>query len=171
MPQLRTPFGGGRHSWWLVAALPTTIWPGCARSSANATRCSSAVDGGADVMARAGLRAEVIVGDMDSVSDRALATGAELVVHAYRDGGAPGTERVRALGLSHMLLRAPGTSEDAALLLSAELGARPVVSINSGLGLADFLDRGRPGMSSSLLTRLRLGDILVDARGLGAVLR
>jgi uncharacterized membrane-anchored protein len=130
-----------------------------------------AVDGGADVMARAGFRADVIVGDMDSVSDHVLASGAELVVHAYRDGGAPGAKRMRSLGLAHTLLRAPGTSEDAALLLAAELGARPVVSIGSGLGLADFLDRGRPGMSSSLLTRLRLGDVLVDARGLGALLR
>lgn len=170
-PELRTPFRGrpalvvarGGSAADDLAGLRSFI---CERRPVLV-----AVDGGADVMSRAGLRAEVIVGDMDSVSDRALVTGAELVVHAYRDGGAPGTERVRALGLSHMLLRAPGTSEDAALLLAAELGARPVVSIGSGLGLAEFLDRGRPGMSSSLLTRLRLGDILVDARGLGAVLR
>ena len=130
-----------------------------------------AVDGGADVMAAAGLRAEVIVGDMDSVSDRALGAGAELVVHAYEDGRAPGAGRLTALGLTHALVRAPGTSEDAALLLAAEKGARPVVSVGSGLGLVDFLDRGRSGMASTLLTRLRLGDVLVDARGLGTLLR
>ena len=130
-----------------------------------------AVDGGADVMAAAGLHAEVIVGDMDSVSDRALRVGAELVVHAYGDGRAPGAERLTALGLTHALVRAPGTSEDAALLLAAEKGARPVVSVGSGLGLVDFLDRGRSGMASTLLTRLRLGDVLVEARGLAMLLR
>ena len=130
-----------------------------------------AVDGGADVMAEAGLEGEVIVGDMDSVSDRALGTGAELVVHAYGDGRAPGAQRLTALGMTHAIVRAPGTSEDAALLMAAEKGARPVVSVGSGLGLVDFLDRGRSGMASTFLTRLRLGDVLVDARGLGELLR
>ena len=44
------------------------------------------VDGGADALLDAGYRPDVIVGDMDSVSDDALRSGAELVVHAYRDG-------------------------------------------------------------------------------------
>src|SRR5215471_18379494 len=58
-----------------------------------------AVDGGADALLEAGYRPQVIIGDMDSVSDDALCSGAELVVHAYPDGRAPGLARVQELGL------------------------------------------------------------------------
>lgn len=127
------------------------------------------VDGGADALLEVGLSADVIVGDMDSASDEVLLGGAELVVHRFGDGRAPGGERLRRLGLAHHVVSTAGTSEDAALLLAAEKGARPVVSVGSGMGLTDLLDRGRPGMASSLLTRLRLGENLIDARGLRAL--
>lgn len=129
------------------------------------------VDGGADVLLEAGLRADVIVGDMDSASDRALWGGAELVVHGYRDGHAPGAARLRELELAHETLPAAGTSEDVALLLAAEMGARPVISVGSGTGLAELLDRGRSGMASTLLTRLRLGETLIDAKGIRLLCR
>src|SRR5690606_874055 len=61
------------------------------------------VDGGADAIVEAGWKPDLIVGDMDSVSDKALASGAEIVVHAYRDGRAPGLERVAQLGLDHVV--------------------------------------------------------------------
>ncbi|HYZ70208.1 MAG TPA: putative cytokinetic ring protein SteA [Thermoleophilaceae bacterium] len=125
-----------------------------------------AVDGGADALLDAGMAPDLIVGDMDSASDRALASGAELVVHAYSDGRAPGRARLEQLGLRHKTLPAPGTSEDAALLLAAEKGARPIVSVGSPFNLVEFLDRARDGMASSFLTRLRLGESLIDARGL-----
>ena len=48
------------------------------------------VDGGADALLEAGHTPHLIVGDMEAVSDAALATGAEVVVHAYPDGRAPG---------------------------------------------------------------------------------
>jgi uncharacterized membrane-anchored protein len=124
------------------------------------------VDGGADTILEGGFVPEVIVGDMDSASDRALRCGAELLVHAYRDGRAPGRARLDRLGIDYKLLPTPGTSEDCALLLAGEKGARLIVSVASRLSLADFLDRGRLGISSTFLTRLRIGDILVDARGL-----
>ena len=124
------------------------------------------VDGGADALLATGLIPDVIVGDMDSASDRALASGAELLVHAYRDGRAPGRARVDALGLPCKLVAAPGTSEDAALLIAAEKGARPVVTVGSPVGLVECLERGREGMASTLLARLVLGDLLVDARGI-----
>ena len=54
-----------------------------------------AVDGGADALIEAGYLPDVIFGDMDSVSDEALCCGAELVVHAYPDGRAPGLARVQ----------------------------------------------------------------------------
>jgi len=124
-----------------------------------------AVDGGADALLEAGYRPHLIVGDMDSVSDRALTCGAEIVVHAYADGAAPGLERVRALGLDSVLCPAKGTSEDVALLLSDELGARLIVAVGMRTTLVEFLDKGRPGMASAILTRMRVGDKIVEPKG------
>ena len=124
-----------------------------------------AVDGGADALLEAGYRPQLVVGDMDSVSDRALTCGAEIVVHAYADGAAPGLERVRALGLDSVLCPAKGTSEDVALLLSDELGARLIVAVGMRTTLVEFLDKGRPGMASAFLTRMRLSDKIVEPKG------
>jgi uncharacterized membrane-anchored protein len=76
------------------------------------------VDGGADALVAAGYKPDVIVGDMDSVSDKTLQLGAELVVHAYPDGRAPGRERLDQLGLPSTVLPTAGISEDAAMLLA-----------------------------------------------------
>jgi uncharacterized membrane-anchored protein len=124
-----------------------------------------AVDGGADALLEAGLTPDMIVGDMDSAGERALRCGAELVVHSYPDGRAPGRERLEAIGLPFKLVPAPGTSQDVAMLLAAEKGARLIVSVGSQFNLVEFLDRNREGMSSTFLTRLRIGEILVDAKG------
>lgn len=124
-----------------------------------------AVDGGADALLAAGYRPHLIVGDMDSVSDQALSCGAELVVHAYQDGRAPGMERVTELGLEAVTCPAIGTSEDVALLLADELGARLIVAVGMRYNLVEFLDKGRPGMASALLTRMRVGDKIVEPKG------
>jgi uncharacterized membrane-anchored protein len=124
-----------------------------------------AVDGGADALLAAGYKPDVIVGDMDSVSDRALRSGAELVVHAYEDGAAPGSERVRELGLKYHLVPAPATSEDVALLLAFEKGAELIVAVGTHFNLIEFLERNRSGMSSTFLTRIKVGEILIDAKG------
>src|SRR6266705_3194981 len=124
-----------------------------------------AVDGGADALLDAGYRPHLIIGDMDSVSDRALTSGAEIVVHAYADGEAPGLERVQALGLDSVLCPASGTSEDLALLLADELGARLIVAVGMRFTLVEFLDKGRPGMASAILTRMRVGDKIVEPKG------
>jgi uncharacterized membrane-anchored protein len=124
-----------------------------------------AVDGGADGALEAGLRPDVILGDMDSAGDAALACGAELIVHAYPDGRAPGRERLVGLGLDHTVLPAAGTSEDVAMLLAYEKGADLIVSVGAHFNLIEFLDRKRGGMSSTFLTRLRIGEKLVDAKG------
>jgi uncharacterized membrane-anchored protein len=124
-----------------------------------------AVDGGAEALLEEGLVPSMIVGDMDSAGEQALRCGAELVVHSYPDGRAPGRERLEALGLPFQLVPAPGTSQDVALLIAAEKGARLIVSVGSQFNLVEFLDRNRRGMSSTFLTRLRVGDILVDAKG------
>ncbi len=124
-----------------------------------------AVDGGADGCLEAGLKPDVILGDMDSASDEALRCGAELIVHAYPDGRAPGRERLLGLGLTHTLVPAAGTSEDVAMLMAYEKGADLIVSVGAHFNLIEFLDRKRGGMSSTFLTRLRIGEKLVDAKG------
>lgn len=129
------------------------------------------VDGGADALLEAGHRPHLIVGDMDSVSDATLNCGAEIVVHAYRDGRAPGLERVRKLGLNAVLFPATGTSEDVAMLLADDKGASLIVAVGTHATLVEFLDKGRSGMASTFLTRLRLGGKLVDAKGVSRLYR
>jgi uncharacterized membrane-anchored protein len=124
-----------------------------------------AVDGGADGILEAGLKPDMIVGDMDSASDAALRCGAELIVHAYPDGRAPGRERLLEAGLDHQVIPAAGTSEDVAMLMAYEKGATLIVSVGAHFNLVEFLDRKRGGMSSTFLTRLRIGERLVDAKG------
>ncbi|HEX8958313.1 MAG TPA: putative cytokinetic ring protein SteA, partial [Solirubrobacterales bacterium] len=124
-----------------------------------------AVDGGADGALEAGLRPDVILGDMDSAGDEALRCGAELIVHAYPDGRAPGRDRLLELGLEHTLVPSAGTSEDVAMLMAYEKGADLIVSVGAHFNLIEFLDRRRGGMSSTFLTRLRIGERLVDAKG------
>lgn len=129
------------------------------------------VDGGADALLEAGYRPDLIVGDMDSVSDKGLACGAELVVHAYRDGRAPGLARVTRLGLPSVVCPAAGTSEDIALLMADEKGASLIVAVGTHNTLSEFLDKGRSGMASTFLTRLRLDSKLVDAKGVSQLYR
>jgi uncharacterized membrane-anchored protein len=123
------------------------------------------VDGGADAVLEAGWKPDVVLGDMDSASDAALRSGAELIVHAYPDGRAPGAGRVERLGLEHTVLRSVGTSQDVAMLLAHEKGAGLIVSVGAHFNLVEFLERSRAGMSSTFLTRLRVGELLVDAKG------
>lgn len=129
------------------------------------------VDGGADAVLEAGLKPNMIVGDMDSVSDRALGCGAEVVVHAYRDGRAPGLRRVEDLGVEHLVFAATGTSEDVAMLLADAAGAELIVALGTHATLLEFLDKGRAGMSSTFLTRLKVGGRLIDAKGVSRLYR
>ncbi len=134
-----------------------------------------AVDGGADALIEVGLRPDMIVGDMDSAGEPALLAArggsTELVVHSYPDGRAPGRQRLEDLGVPFKLVPAPGTSQDVAMLIAAEKGARLIVTVGSQFNLVEFLDRNREGMSSTFLTRLRIGEILVDAKGVSRLYR
>jgi len=140
------------------------------------------VDGGADALLEAGYRPDLIIGDMDSVSDTALRLAlrpagrraarrrpTEVLVHAYEDGRAPGRARVEALGVPHKIVQVAGTSEDVAFMLAHERGAETIVAVGSHGNLREFLDKGRDGMSSTFLVRLRVGEILMDAKGVSRV--
>ncbi len=131
------------------------------------------VDGGADALLDFGFKPHLIVGDMDSVSDDALKCGAELVVHAYGNGEkqAPGMARVKKLALEAAVFPLQGTSEDMAMLLAYEKGAELIVAVGTHSHLIDFLDKGRAGMASTFLTRLKIGSKLVDAKGVSRLYR
>lgn len=129
------------------------------------------VDGGADALVEAGYTPDLIIGDMDSVTDEVLRCGAEVVVHAYPDGRAPGLARVNRLGVAAQVFPAAATSEDIALLLADEKGASLLVAVGTHFNLVEFLDKGRDGMSSTFLTRLRIGGKLVDAKGVSRLYR
>jgi uncharacterized membrane-anchored protein len=124
-----------------------------------------AVDGGADALLEVGLTPDIITGDFDSLSDRAMRCGAELVHHVHPDGRAPGREHLRDCGLPYEEFVAEGMSEDAAMLLAYEAGASLIVAVGAHASMVEFLDKGRRGMASTFLTRLRLGPVLVDAKG------
>lgn len=123
------------------------------------------VDGGADAILELGLTPDVIIGDMDSVSETALRCGAALVVHGYTDGRAPGAELLDQLDVPYAVFASAGTSEDIAMLLAFERGAALIVAVGTHSSMVDFLDKGRPGMASTFLVRMKVGPILVDAKG------
>jgi uncharacterized membrane-anchored protein len=129
------------------------------------------VDGGADALLEAGYTPDMIVGDMDSVSDDALRCGAEIVVHAYADGRAPGMERMDKLGVPAIPFPAAATSEDIAMLMADEKGAELICAVGTHVTMVEFLDKGRGGMASTFLTRLRVGGKLVDAKGVSRLYR
>jgi uncharacterized membrane-anchored protein len=131
------------------------------------------VDGGADAIIEAGFQPDIIIGDMDSVSEAALKSGAELIVHAYADGRAPGLEPLKEIGLADQAIVWPltATSEDLALLLAYEKGADLIVAVGTHNNMVEYLDKGRKGMASSFLVRLKVGPKLVDAKGVNKLYR
>lgn len=166
LPDLHTPIKG-RHCLIVVRGTGAAGDLRAVRSYVAALDPAIiGVDGGADLLLQEGYRPDIIIGDMDSVSDAALASGAELVVHAYPNGEAPGQDRLRQLGLPFVLLPARGTSEDVAMLLAHEKGAELIAAVGTHFSLSEFLEKARGGMSSTFLVRLRVGSILVDAKGI-----
>ncbi|GGL20267.1 putative cytokinetic ring protein SteA [Mangrovihabitans endophyticus] len=129
------------------------------------------VDGGADALVESGYPPDMIIGDMDSVTDDVLRCGAEVVVHAYPDGRAPGLDRVHQLGVEALTFPAAATSEDLAMLLADDKGASLIVAVGTHANLVEFLDKGRGGMASTFLTRLKVGGKLVDAKGVSRLYR
>jgi uncharacterized membrane-anchored protein len=130
-----------------------------------------AVDGGADALIDSGRTPDVIIGDFDSLSPIAMHCGADLVHHVHPDGRAPGREQLAAAGVEYETFVTEGTSEDAAMLLAYEAGAELIVAVGTHATMVEFLDKGRRGMASTFLTRLRLGPVLVDAKGVSRLYR
>ncbi len=123
------------------------------------------VDGGADALIEAGFQPDIIIGDMDSVTDKALLSGAEIIAHAYEDGNVPAAKRVDDLDVNYISWPLAATSEDLALLLAWVKKADLIVALGTHSNLVEYLDKGRSGMASSFLVRLKVGTKLVDAKG------
>ncbi|MEV0164645.1 putative membrane-anchored protein [Nonomuraea fuscirosea] len=171
VPEIRTPMEG-RHALIVVRGYHYKEDIATLRPYIREYRpVLVGVDGGADALLEAGYLPDVIVGDFDSVSTKALTCGAELVVHAYRDGRAPGLERVHQLGREAVIFPATGTSEDIAMLLADDKGAELIVAVGTHGTLEEFLDKGRSGMASTFLTRLIIGSKLIDAKGVSRLYR
>ncbi len=165
LPPLATKFRG-RHALVVVRGLDYKRDLRALRAYMREYRpVLIAVDGGADALIDVGRTPDIIIGDFDSLSPIALHCGAELVHHVHPDGRAPGLERLQAEGVRYERFVADGTSEDAALLLAFEAGADLIVAVGTHATMVEFLDKGRRGMASTFLTRLRLGPMLVDAKG------
>ncbi|MCW2538552.1 MAG: thiamine pyrophosphokinae, catalytic region [Frankiales bacterium] len=122
------------------------------------------IDGGADVLREAGYRADLVIGDMDSMSDAALRESGEVVAHADRHGRLVGLARVQDLRIDPILFPTAGTCEDAAMLLANGGGARLIITVGIRATLEELLDAGRGDMASTVLTRLKVGGRLVDAK-------
>jgi len=122
------------------------------------------VDGGADVLRDAGYRPDLVIGELDQVSDSALREAGEVVAHADYHGRTTGLARVQDLRIEPGIFATSGTSEDAAMLLAEAGAARLIVTVGMRATLEEFLDSGRGGMASTVLTRLKVGGRLVDAK-------
>ena len=129
------------------------------------------VDGGADALLEAGFKPHIIIGDMDSVTDKALRSGAEIIAHAYEDGTVTASERMEQLGLTYTKWPLAATSEDLAMLLAWVKKADLIVALGSHSNLVEYLDKGRMGMASSFIVRLKVGTKLVDAKGVSKLYR
>lgn len=171
LPEVETDFHG-RHVLVVVRGYDHKEDLAALRSYIREVRpLLVAVDGGADALLEFGFKPDMIIGDMDSVTTEALLSGAELVVHAYTGGSAPGLERLDALGLKAVTFEATGTSEDIAMLMAFDQGAELIVAVGTHANMIEFMDKGRKGMASTFLTRLRVGPILVDAKGVSRLYR
>ncbi len=165
LPKLRTSFDG-RHALVVVRGLDYKQDLRVLRSYIREFQpVLIGVDGGADALLEVGLTPDIILGDFDSVSARGMEVGAEHVHHVHPDGRNPGYEELQAFGKPYVEFVVEGTSEDAAMLLAYEGGAKLIVAVGTHDTMVEFLDKGRAGMSSTFLTRLRLGPMLVDAKG------
>ena len=130
------------------------------------------VGAGADALWQAGYRPDLIVADPADVSDRVLTCGADVVVPAFADGHAPGLLRVQDLGAGAVTFPASGNAEDLALLLAHHHGAVLIVTVGFQASLAEFLDRSRSSSNAStFLTRLKVGNLLVDGKAVAALYR
>ncbi|MGE5696640.1 MAG: putative cytokinetic ring protein SteA [Candidatus Sericytochromatia bacterium] len=130
------------------------------------------VGAGADVLRKNGYRPQLIVGDPDKMTADVLRCGAQVVLPADADGHAPGLERIQDLGVGAMTFPAAGSAMDLALLLADHHGAALIVTAGHSATIEEFFDRTRAQSNpSTFLTRLKVGQKLVDAKAVATLYR
>lgn len=122
------------------------------------------VDSGADALVEVGLRPDLIMGDPNAIGADTLTCGAEVIVIAREGDWSAGLGRLQDLGIPHRTFDARGGATDAALLLAYEKGAALVVAVGTQASAVEFIEQGRADAAASLLTRMRVGQVLVDAK-------
>ena len=126
------------------------------------------VDRGAEVLREAGYRPDIVVLDArtdeaDRPSVKTLRGARDVVLRVDRGGDRGATELMERLGVRPLRLESGATTEDAALILADACDASLIVGVGMHATLDEFLDRQRPGLASTYLTRLVVGPRLVDA--------
>jgi len=130
------------------------------------------VGAGADLLRAGGYRPQLIVGNPDQMSAEVLKCGAQVVLPADADGHADGLERIQDLGIGAMTFPAAGSATDLALLLVDHHGAALIVTVGQSASIEEFFDRTRVQSNpSTFLTRLKVGDKLVDAKAVATLYR
>jgi len=130
------------------------------------------VGGGADILRNDGYRPALIVGNPEQMSAEVLKCGAQVVLPADADGHAGGLERIQDLGIGAMTFPAAGSATDLALLLVDHHGASLIVSAGHSASIEEFFDRSRAQSNpSTFLTRLKVGEKLVDAKAVATLYR
>ncbi|APE14634.1 thiamine pyrophosphokinase [Mycobacterium sp. WY10] len=130
------------------------------------------VESGADLLQKNGYRPQLIVGNPDQMSADVLKSGAQVVLPADADGHANGLERIQDLGIGAMTFPAAGSAADLALLLVDHHGASLIVTAGHSASIEEFFDRSRQQSNpSTFLTRLKVGEKLVDAKAVATLYR
>ncbi|WP_052144766.1 putative cytokinetic ring protein SteA [Halalkalibacter okhensis] len=125
-----------------------------------------AVDGAADGLLKQKIVPDFIIGDMDSVSEKAITCGAQLICHEHPNGTSPGRDRLNKMGILVDTIRFVGTSEDVAITASYWSGANHLYLIGCRMGMTEFLEKGRAGMGSTWLCRIQAGEKITDLKGI-----
>ena len=127
---------------------------------------------GADILREGGYRPQLIVGNPEQMSADVLKCGAQVVLPADADGHASGLERIQDLGIGAMTFPAAGSAADLALLLVDHHGASLIVTAGHSANIEEFFDRTRVQSNpSTFLTRLKVGEKLVDAKAVATLYR
>ena len=130
-----------------------------------------AVDGGADVALKAHLTLDLVVGDADLMSEKAIRRARAFIVRVGGDGLAPGAQRLDRMGIVYERVAMAGTSLDAALVVAAHSGATAVVTAGVSYGEAELVDAGRALVAPAFFSRLAVGSRLIGAQAVAATFR
>jgi len=129
-----------------------------------------AIGDGADTALEHAYAAQIIVGNVESVSERAMRAAKMVIVHDPT-GADAGMTRADALGVSRTTSEAGIASSDLAVLLAHAQGASVIVTVGMETRLLDFLQGAGDHNAGTFLTRLQAGGSLIDARALAQVYR